>query len=144
MIKRWLQWAAWAMVMACLASSMATEDANTAAKVFAISLLLIFFVFITLGIFRETPARSPAPTRRSLRSRCYLVVHLDLKVSPPAVVFVHTYSCGAKDLTHTGAREARADLYMIEADTFQDALDEMQRIQPLYFPWATPYLTRNR
>ena len=91
----------------------------------------------------QRPIATTTPTRR-LRSRCYLVVHLDLKVSPPTVLFVHTYSCSAKDLTHTGAREARTDLYMIEADTFQEALDEMRVVQPLYFPWATPYLTRNR
>lgn len=88
---------------------------------------------------------TPAPTpRRPLLSRAYLVVHLDLRVSPPTVSFVHIYSCKASDLTMTGAREARADLYMVEADTFQEALDEMERLQPLYFPWVTPLMTRSR
>lgn len=92
------------------------------------------------------PARTPQPhpPPRKLRSRCYLVVHLDLRTTPPQVLFVTTYSCKAKDLTLTGAPEARADLYMTEADTFQEALDEMRRIQPLYFPWITPHLTRKR
>ncbi len=33
---------------------------------------------------------------------------------------------------------------MVECDTFDEALDEMRRLQPLYFPWVTPLLTRNR
>lgn len=101
---------------------------------------------LSLLVKKAQPALAPQPppSSRKLRSRCYLVVHLDLRTSPPQVLFVTTYSCKAKDLTLTGTPEARADLYMTEADTFQEALDEMRRIQPLYFPWATPYLTRKR
>ncbi len=104
---------------------------------------LLAFAFSKLLIVQEPEPRPPQREWKSaLRSRCYLVVHLDLKVSPPVALFVHMYSCSAKDLTMTGAREARADLYMVEADTFSEALDEMERLQPLYFPWATEWMVR--
>ncbi len=108
---------------------------------------LVFLATLTYAIVATSDrvaAPPPKPHTHVQRASAYLVVHLDLKVSPPVALFVHTYSCSAKNLTHTGAREARADLYMIEADTFQEALDEMERLQPLYFPWATPLLTRKR
>lgn len=74
-------------------------------------------------------------------SQAYLVVHLDLRQSPPVASFACIYSCSARDLTCIGG-EARADVYKVEADTFEEALREMKRIQPLYFPWITPLMNR--
>lgn len=91
-----------------------------------------------------TPAAAPAPPRRPERHRAYLVVHLDLSASPPVAKFVTTYSSSAKDLTLTGLNEARADLYMCEAPTLEEALEHLRYIQPSYFPWATPLMTRKR
>jgi hypothetical protein len=145
-----LLWAGWVTACFWVAVTVAIEASHVPAKIASIALLVVSAMSATAAVFRKPipviPATVQPTTRvaRPWRDRCYLVVHLDLKVTPPAVAFVHTYSCSAKDLTHTGAREARADLYMVEADTFQAALDEMRRVQPLYFPWVTPYLTRNR
>jgi hypothetical protein len=123
------------------------QHVNTAHAAFVIVFVgiavLVTFALFSLGDLSVAAAESK-PARPKWRERAYLVVHLDLRVSPPTAIFVHIYSNKARDLTLTGVPEARADLYMVEADTFQEALDEMTRIQPLYFPWATPLMTRKQ
>lgn len=100
-------------------------------------------ISVQVALSRYKPAWGPVllPQQRE-RHRAYLVLHLDLRHSPPVATFACIYSNSARDLTMTGAPEARADLYMVECDTFEEALREMERIQPLYFPWVTPLLVR--
>ena len=103
---------------------------------------LIFAPFLFSRKLEDVPAATPR--RAADLARAYLVVHLDLKRSPPTVLFVTTYSSSAKDLTMTGLHEARADLYMCEAPTLEEALEHLRYIQPQYFPWATEFMTRQR
>lgn len=116
-----------------------------AAALYVLAMYVIAYVLSHLEQRRSVVAgirgRGAQPVPFRSLSRAYLVVHLDLRQSPPVASFACIYSCSARDLTCIGC-EARADVYKVEADTFEEALREMKRIQPLYFPWLTPLMTR--
>lgn len=100
--------------------------------------------FLIRELWRENPLNpASVPVRKAPFHSAYLVVHLDIKQSPPVAVFVHIYSSSAKDMTTFGG-EAKADLYHVRAEKFTEALREMEQIAPLYFPWVVPLMTRNR
>ncbi len=110
----------------------------------------VVYGLIALGfmeLLRREPSpqvvSAPSPLSRPLRSRAYLVLHIDITQSPPVATFACIYSASAQDLTRFG-RESKADLYRVEADTFTEAHDELEQIVPLYFPWVVPLMTRNR
>ena len=84
---------------------------------------------------RAVAARGPLPR---YYDRAFLVAHLDISARPPVVSSVNIYSTSARDLTLTGLPVSHVDIYSVESDSFQEALDEMERVAPLYFPWTTP------
>ena len=101
---------------------------------------LWIFVEKNLDRLRGKPPESPA--RRPTSEHAYLVIHFNIKVSPPVATFVCIYSASARHLTNAGTGEAKADIYKVSAPTFAEAHAEMQRIAPLYFPWVTPLMRR--
>lgn len=116
---------------------------------------LPFVVFTTVGVlflgrellrgkdFLKDPVGAARTIPGPRYENAYLVLHINIKQSPPVVVYAHIYSSSAKDLTGYGS-EAKADLYRVQAATFAEALHEMEQITPLYFPWVVPLMTRDR
>ncbi len=139
---------AWALLVASLWLNFKALD------VFHGMTRLPFVVFTTISVMflgrellrgedflKEPPP--PARPRVPYRYRAYLVVHLNIKRSPPVATFAGIYSSSSRDLTSIGG-EAHADLYSVEADSYHQASEELERIAPLYFPWVEPLMRRYR
>ena len=103
-------------------------------------------VFLTYVLVRDAdPPRQSEGTSgpRVIPYRAYLVIHLDIRQSPPVATFADVYSASASDLTSVGG-EAHADLYSLTGESYHQAHEELMQIIPLYFPWVMPLLTRQR
>jgi len=109
-----------------------------------VGIVWLEFQLLRPGKFlHDPPRRVEPPPRGAHLESAYLVIHLDISQAPPVATYAHIYSSSAQQLTGFG-REAKVDLYRVQAATFEEALHEMEQIAPLYFPWVVPLMTRKR
>lgn len=107
-----------------------------------VSCVAIVITYIQVTGVGASASASAAPPA-FVPYRAYLVIHFDIKQTPPVATFVDIYSASARHLTSIGG-EGKADLYVAEGNSYHEASESLERIAPLYFPWVVPLMTRSR
>lgn len=135
---RWFTYATMAATAWVLSDALQTEEPLS--KLLVIG---VVFAVITWGAAAQAVPKPGERLRGEPRRKAYLVVTIDLRQRPPALVRAAVFSCKGSSLTQISQDELNLDVDSFDGDSYEEARRELLRQTRLYYPLLAPILERS-
>lgn len=135
---RWFTYATMVGTAWVLSDALQTHEALS-------KLLVIIGVFVVIT-YSASVQSVPRPGQRlhgEPPKKAYLVVTIDLRQQPPALVRAAVFSCKGSSLTQISQDELNLDVDSYDADSYEEARSHLLRQTRLYYPRLAPLLERS-